>query len=167
MAFGISGAGGPLAPAMKPGVNWLGVLADALAGAAGKQGPYASMLAQQRQMQMEEQTYQHHKADALDMWRQQQEYGAAHPKPLAPTEYDRALDAAGIKPGTPEYVQHMTNFLKMKENPVWTYTDPATGAIMMGSKGPVQPQTAPPGVTFTPIDEGGPPPGAAGGFPGR
>ena len=33
----------------KPGVNWLGVLADALAGAAGREGPYmASMQAQQQ-----------------------------------------------------------------------------------------------------------------------
>jgi hypothetical protein len=94
------------------------------------------------------------------------DYRAAHPEAPAPTEYERALSAAGIMPGTPEYAKHMNNYVQMKENPVWTYTDPATGAVMMGSKGPMQqPEiipTLPPGAK--PI--GGPSPSGSGGFSG-
>jgi hypothetical protein len=163
---------GPLAQAMnppqlqaKPKMNWLGILADALAGAAGRQGPYATMLMQQRQQDMENSQYEHRQQSELQrqkdlyLWEQQNK---ADP---APTEYERALQAAGIKPGTPEYIKHMSNFVQMKENPTWTYTDPVTGAIMLGTKAPPQQppilDTLPPGAR--PI--GGQTPSASGGFP--
>jgi hypothetical protein len=150
------------AAAPKPKINWLGVLADALSGAAGQPGMYAREMMRQREQETEDQRYfRHHQQQIEDeknlyLWKQ------AHPETPAPNEYERALQAAGIAPGTPEYVQHMGNYIKMKENPTWTYTDPATGALMMGSKGP--PQAAPSGVTFTPLDDGGPSPSGSGGF---
>ena len=164
--FGNSGAGGPLAQAVapKPKINWLGVLADALSGAAGQTPLYTQSLLKQREDDREDRRYQLRQNAAIEaqkafyLWKQE------HPNTPAPTEYERALAAAGIQPGTPKYVEHMKNLVQMKENPVWTYTDPTTGAIMMGSKGPVQPEilpSLPPGAK--PI--GGPTPSASGGFP--
>jgi hypothetical protein len=154
----------PMAQAVapKPKVNWLGVLADALAGAAGREGPYASMLMQQRQSQQEEDRYQRHRADSFDLWRQQQDYQAQHPNPPQPTEYERMLQAAGYAPGTPEYVDHVRNYVNMKENPPYYFTDPTTGQLKMVPRNAGG--AAPQGVTFTPIDEGGPSPSGSGGF---
>lgn len=167
---GVASNFGPLAQAMdaptlqaKPKVNWLGVLADALAGAAGRQGPYASMLMQQRQQDQEDQRFDRRQQSELETQKSLYLWKQLHETP-APTEYERALAAAGIMPGSPEYIQHMGKYVQMKESPIWNYTDPATGAIMLGTKSaPIGPQildTLPPGAT--PI--GGPSPSGSGGF---
>jgi hypothetical protein len=113
---------GPLAAAVapKPKINFLGVLADALAGAAGRQGPYASMLMEQRQQDQQEQAYQHHRSDQFDLWRQEQDYQAAHPQAQPPSGYARELIDMGIQPGTPEFVSRMDAHLKAIDDPVIT-----------------------------------------------
>jgi len=114
----------PMAAAVQPRqkVNWLGVLADALSGAAGQTPLYTQNLMLQKQQDQEEQTYQRHRADQLDMWKQQQQFELEHPHPAQPTEYERALEAAGYAPGSPEYVQHVRKYVDMKENPVQAVT---------------------------------------------
>lgn len=66
----------------KPGINWLGVLADALAGAAGREGPYAaSMMArrqQQQQMQMQEAQRQNDWQD----WVAKKQWESDNPTPV-------------------------------------------------------------------------------------
>jgi hypothetical protein len=129
------------AAAPKPKINWLGVLADALSGAVGRPGMYAHEMMRQRELETEDQRYARRHQQQMDeeknlyLWKQQ------HPEAPQPTEYERALQAAGIGAGTPAFIEHMKKYIDMKENPVWTYTDPATGAVMRGSKGPTQPLT--------------------------
>jgi hypothetical protein len=111
----------------------------------------------------EESQYQRHRTDALTDYEAKQKIDQQYPTTPAPTEYERALQASGIKPGTPEWAQHMGSFVNMRENPPFTYVDPSTGAVMMGARS--QPQildALPPGAR--PI--GGPTPSASGGFPG-
>jgi hypothetical protein len=122
------------------------------------------MMQEAAQAKRESAEYDRRRQQALQDQMTMFDYRAAHPEAPAPTEYERALAAAGIMPGTPDYITHMKNYVQMKENPVWTYTDPSTGALMMGSKGPVQQpeilSTLPPGAK--PI--GGPSLGGSGGF---
>lgn len=70
----------------KPGINWLGVLADTLAGAAGREGPYAaSMRARQEQEAAQEHARQQREASMQD-WRTkfeyENEYERNNPKPI-------------------------------------------------------------------------------------
>jgi hypothetical protein len=149
--------------APQPKINWLGVLTDALAGAAGKEGPYASMLMQQRQLQQQQAMQQMQSDRELNREKALFDYESANKTPQ-PTEYERALQAAGIQPGTPEYAQHMKNYVQVRENPPYFYTDPTSGQTMMIPRTMAPGTPAPSGVTFTPLDDGGPTPRASGGF---
>ncbi len=88
------------APA-KPKVNWMGVLADALSGAAGRPGQYAASMQQQRQEQSAfergEQQYQRRRLDDRDEWQYRQEN-----ERRAPTGYAAQLVAENIDPQSPE-----------------------------------------------------------------
>jgi hypothetical protein len=120
-------------------------------------------MAEARRRAYEESQYQQHRGEALTDYEAKQKIDQQYPTTPAPTEYERALQASGIKPGTPEWAQHMGSFVNMRENPPFTYVDPSTGAVMMGARS--QPQildALPPGAR--PI--GGPTPSASGGFPG-
>ena len=72
----------PTAPA-KPKINWMGVLADALSGAAGQPGQFAASMRQQQAEQTAfergEQQYRTHRADSLADQRSLYDYKAAHP----------------------------------------------------------------------------------------
>lgn len=105
----------PIAPmaqavAKKPrqGINWLGVLADALSGAAGQPGMYAQGRRQEQQtlaqQALAEANRQRQNEDARSNFTFEQEYRAAHPAPQQPDEFDRTLTAGGILPGTPAWV---------------------------------------------------------------
>lgn len=93
----------------KPGINWLGVLADTLAGAAGREGPYAaSMRAKQEQEAAQEHARQQRAASMQD-WRTkfdyENEYERNNPKPHQPDDFERSLIGQGIMPGTPEWAE--------------------------------------------------------------
>jgi hypothetical protein len=140
-----------------------GAIGDYLLQRAGAQAVYAPNMAARRRQAYEESQYQRHRTDALTDYEAKQKIDQQYPTTPAPTEYERALQASGIKPGTPEWAQHMGSFVNMRENPPFTYVDPSTGAVMMGARS--QPQildALPPGAR--PI--GGPTPSASGGFPG-
>jgi hypothetical protein len=98
------------------------------------------MLMQQKLQDREDERYQQRQNAELEQQKNLYLWKLAHPDAPAPTEYERALTAAGITPGSEAYIQHMKNYVQMKENPVFTYTDPATGALVMGSKGVQQPE---------------------------
>jgi len=107
------------------GRNLLGYLGDALAQLGGVRGNFAPAVAQQRQQQfMAQQAQQKRMADYQD-WVAQQQYKAANPAPLAPTEFDRALMASGIQPGTPQW----TDAYKTK---VQNTLDPWTNIVSGG-----------------------------------
>lgn len=153
----------PMAEAVAPkkGINWLGVLADALAGAAGRPGPYASMMAQQREAQAEEDRYQRHRADSFDMWREQQEYQAAHPAPRQPSETERMIDAlTQMAPDDPRrpYYESAVN----KPQAVTVTNPDGSQELRFIRPGQVGQAPARPVGKLTPI--GGPTPSASGGF---
>lgn len=89
----------PFAPAApkKAGVNWLGVIADALSGAAGQPGQFAARQERQRAEQTAfergEQQYRQHRADSNADWQSHQDYENTH---RAPSEFDNLMDRAGI-----------------------------------------------------------------------
>jgi hypothetical protein len=155
----------PMAQATaKPKVNWLGVLADALAGAAGRQGPYAEMMMKEREHQQVLDDYNRKRTDENADWQTHYDYERNHPKDTAGTEFERGLQAVGAVPGTDAYTQHWKDRLDAIEHPPYFYTDPATGQPMMIPRGRAPGTPAPQGVTFTPVDDGGPSPGGSGGF---
>lgn len=97
----------PPAPStpQKEGVNWWGVLADALAGAAGTTPMYQTMMLQKRQQDRQAQlAAANRQADFQDKIGFY-DYQNAHPKPLEPDAFERSLVQANIKPGTPEWQQ--------------------------------------------------------------
>ena len=65
----------------KPGINWLGVLADAFAGAAGREGPYAASMMAQRQQQQQAQLAQQQRIQGLQDWQWKSDYAREHEKP--------------------------------------------------------------------------------------
>lgn len=122
------------------------------------------MMAVTRQRQLERQQglddYNRKRADDNTDWQAHEQWKLDNPSP-GDSEYDRALAAQGIVPGTPEYAQHMATIGRIHENPmVMTPYGP-----MPYSQAFPEPQPAPAGVTFTPLPEGGPTPGGSGGFP--
>lgn len=159
----------PAMPASKPGINWWGVAADALAGAAGRPGPYAAMQRQRQDEQAQIAAEQRRQAAQYAMWQQQKQWERANPAAPQPTEFERTVQAAGITPGTPEYAQIMRQRAENQAsappmvvtNPDGTRTVYPSGSI---PRGPMTPPTAPVGK-LTPM--GGAAPQGAGGFPLR
>lgn len=69
----------PLPLPAKHGINWGGVATDFFAGLAGKEGPYAAMLAKQNERAAALADEQRKASMQWDTWQKQQEYKAAHP----------------------------------------------------------------------------------------
>ncbi len=159
--------GQPDAPPSKPGINWWGVAADALAGAAGQPGPFAARQRYERQQADQIAAEQRRQAAQYATFVAQKEWERANPAAPQPTEFERTVQAAGIQPGTPEYLQIMRQRAENQAsappmvvtNPDGTKTIFPTGSIPR-SGGSVP--TAPVGK-LTPIP-GGPMPSASGGF---
>ena len=70
-----------LAP-KKPGINWLGVIADALAGAAGREGPYAAQMQRKREQEFAAQQGQQERMNKRDDWQWQKQWELDHPAPI-------------------------------------------------------------------------------------
>lgn len=98
------------------------------------------------------------------------QWQATHRAPAQPTEFERAVAAAGIQPGTPEFEKTMRDYVSNKLNPIQAvpYTDEAGneglrfirpntmqgggGPASSGSAGASPPSTLPPDFDF---DKGG------------
>lgn len=134
------------------------------AGVAGLQQLHQQKMLEQ-QKSIEAQQYAQHRADDNADWMSHYNYELTNPKPQAPSDFEQTLIESGVKPGTPEWTQAM----KTRAN---NLLDPAVmtpQGLMLRSQvtGALAPQPAPPGVTFTPLDNGGPTPPASGGFLGN
>ena len=108
-------------------------------------------------------------------------YEQMNPKARTPTEFERELVAAGIMPGTPEYVEAMQKRVGMKTDPevivplpggLGTYVGPRSGlSDLLKGGGPLispSPGAAPPPSTLPPdfdFNEGGPASKAPASFP--
>lgn len=84
----------------------LGSFLDAIAQEAGGQAQFAPVMQQKRERQ-----------NALADWQAKFEFEQANKTPPAPTEYERALAASGVVPGTPEWVKRMGMRAKNFDDP--------------------------------------------------
>lgn len=145
--FGAGGVGRAIA----------GSIGDFLLQRAGAGPVYAPVMQQRQQAALEGEQYERRRNDQWDSWVQQQEWKRANPDAPQPTEFER-LASSVYQPGTPEYTQLLTQYVTSRANPPYFFTDPTTGQVMSLPRngGGVQPgAAAAPGVTFTPLDEGG------------
>jgi hypothetical protein len=182
--------GSPLAPSMAPipsvmdtasmpvkrggmfGGNNIGLALSAalngyLAAGGNRAGIEGLQALHQQRLYQQQQAAEDARAEANRAATLQNEMSLAQFKQqLDPTsgmgEFEKALFESGVQPGTPAWVQAM----KTRTN---NLLDPAVmtpQGLMLRSQvvGAMQPQAAPPGVTFTPIDDGGPTPPASGNF---
>lgn len=144
----------------KPSV--MGIIADALSGAAGRPGAYAQGLRDQGEQSQRVAMLQQQQAAQYARFVQEQEYKQAHPDPTNPHYFeDNTGNVLSVLPG---------------QNPQMVYKDPNPWKLVpngMGGVIPVNMQAlgqggasygapAPSGVTFTPI--GGQTPPASGNF---
>jgi hypothetical protein len=155
---GMFGSGYSFGQALSDGLNGY------LAGMGNPVGQANIQALHQRRMMEQQQAlaaqqYARERQDKRDDFTFEQDYRAQHPTAAQPTEYERMLEAAGLQPGTPEYVQHVQNYVKMRENPM---VMTPYGPMPYSSVNPPAP-SAPIGK-LTPIDgdAGG---NASGGFP--
>jgi hypothetical protein len=155
------------------GGDWRQALLAAAAGFMARRSPQISgniinglqdAQTLKQRMALAEQQREQQFQDQMTLFKQKRDYEIANPMP-GNTEYERGLSAVGVTPGTPQYAEHWNKRLNAIENPPYFYTDPATGATMMIPRTSAPGTPAAPGVTFTPIDDGGPSPGGSGGFP--
>jgi hypothetical protein len=142
-------------PKRKTAQRVAGYLADALAGLAGQQGPYAAMLRDENALADQEAAYQRQRADQYADWQRRQEYEAAHQAPRVNdtvADYQFLLEKLG-----PEQAE---KFLRNRADPP-RYVQGPDGQFY-----PVQTAQVPtaPVGRLTPI-EGGPASQAPGGFP--
>lgn len=143
--------------------DWRSAIMAALAGYMSRQNPQVSaglfnaLDAKQRRKEDEAQ-YQRKRQDDFADWKAQYDYQTEHPKPAQPGEFEQRLQASGVQPGSPEWINAMKAAVQNTTDPViMTPQGPMTRSQLLGGS------MAPPGVTFTPI--GGPTPQASGGFP--
>jgi hypothetical protein len=118
---------------------------------------------QERAQQQEAEQYQQRRQDGFQDWVQKQTWELAN-KPQGQTN-DTVADFEYISKILGE--DAAKEFLRNKTvAPPMMVTGPNGQMFMMPRSMPqMTPQGAPPGVTFTPLDEGGPTPQASGGFP--
>lgn len=87
----------------------IGALGDMLASLGGRQPQFIPHFLQQRQAEqaqaMQVQQAKSERDGRLQDWMAQQRWQQANPEPVQPTEFDRALQGAGIAPGSPEAIQ--------------------------------------------------------------
>lgn len=99
-AEGIRGGMDAMQP-KKPGVNWLGVLADALAGAAGQPGQYLAGIQQQQQRAAALADEQRKRSLDMSDWQAKQDYTRNNPEP-ADDVLTQMMRGGGIDPSSDE-----------------------------------------------------------------
>lgn len=157
---GMFGAGGP---------DWASALQAAIYGALAARGnPVGAYglqtLQQRRQQALEEAKYQRHRQDNLADYAVQQQLQQKYAAPPQPHYFqDNSGNQLAIGPdGKVSEVYHDPLQYKLVPNGLGGVVPVNIRDLMAGQSGG---QPAPQGVTFTPIDEGGPSPQGAGGFP--
>lgn len=131
------------------------------AGMAALQAIHQRRLDAQRQAYDDEQ-YQRHRQDQLSDQISLYDYKNAHPG-QPDGEFEQALIASGVQPGTPQWAEAMkTRVGNILDPVVMTPQGPMLRSMVMGAIQPQILQTLPPGTK--PI--GGPTPQASGSFSG-
>lgn len=120
------------------------------------------MMQAKRQRQQELDDYNRRRGDENADFMSHRQYEIDNPLPKQPGEFDEALAATGVLPGTPEYVKAMQQRRDNMLDPiVITPQGPMLRSQVMGA---LSPPTQPVGkLTLIP---GGPTPQASGGFLG-
>ena len=137
------------------------------AGDVGRNNLQTMAALKQRQLQRQQELddYSRRRADDNADFQSHRQYEINNPLPQQPGEFEQALIASGVQPGTPQWTQAMQARVTNTVDPVvMTPQGPMLRSQLLG--GSVAGQPAPPGVTFTPVDPGGPTPSASGGFLG-
>lgn len=150
------------------GADWKSALQAAFAGYMARQNPQVANsifgnLQDAQALKQHEAQYQRQRQDQNADWQAHYDYEAAHPRPGQPGEFEGALVASGVQPGTPQWTEAMKQRVGNILDPVvMTPQGPMLRSQLLGGG-----QPAPPGITFTPLDNGGPSHGGSGGFPGQ
>lgn len=149
--------GRAIAEALLAGLN--GYLA-ARGNPVGIQGLQA--LQARRQSALEEAQYQQRRGEHFDDWVRQQAWKQANPDQANPHYFEsNAGDVYSITPGQQPEMRFRDPFrYKLIPNGLGGVVPVSIEQLMGGQGG----RSAPEGVTFTPIDDGGPPHTGAGGF---
>ncbi len=152
----------PQAAPEKRGMNWGAILADALSGLAGQQGQYPQRVArEQRDQQEQAQWHQRRQADLEDYGRKLEMQN--DPRYAKPDVSPVTRDAMAWQAMTPELRAAYEAMQRAKPQFIPDGMGGGQWAQppQMGGRAPL---AAPQGVTFTPLDDGGPTPQASGGF---
>lgn len=132
-------------------------LAAFAAGMGSPAGMQALQALQQRRLEAqrlatEEQRYQRQRADQNADFIAHRQYEINNPLPKQPSEFDDALAATGVMPGTSEYAKAMQQRVQNMIDPVvMTPQGPVLRSMITGA---LQPPAKPVGK-LTPIDDGG------------
>jgi hypothetical protein len=147
------------------GQSWRNALLAAIAGFMARRSPGVAgniinglqdAQAMKERMAFAEQQHRQEFDDARLGHRQDRTFDAANPLPTQPDEFTRHMINAGIDPNSP---QGKAMYAASLDPVVMTPQGPMLRSQLLGTG-----QPAPPGITFTPVDDGGPTPGASGGF---
>ncbi len=151
-------ASAPQKQGMGKGQLIMGIIADALAGAAGREGPFAAMMAKRREQEQEQAQWGLKRQGELEDYERQKQIDQRYPSERAAYRWE-ANDGSLMEMG-PEGPQ------VVYKDPTPKYiSDGVGGAVPLPGTGAAQPAGPTPGLTFTPIPGGGPTLGASGNFP--
>ena len=118
---GMFGGQQPSAP--RQGVNWGGVIADALAGAAGREPAFLnSIMAGREREQKQAEAVAQRQASMQDRMAYH-DYTVANPGPQKDDNFTRTLQAAGIDPASPQGVAMYKKRAEMLTNPMQLVPD--------------------------------------------
>lgn len=152
----------PAIPSPKPvgkGQLIAGVLADALAGAIGRPGTFAHQMVERRQEDRQQAQWGLRRRAELEDYEAKQQIEQRYAKPdVSPME----RDAKAWLAMTPELRKAYEAVQAAKPQFI---PDGMGGGQWVRPQSPSSPSGPPAGVTFTPLDDGGPTLPASGGFP--
>lgn len=147
----------------KPKMDWAGMLQGIIGGylaGSGRPGGNAilGMMQQRQQRKDEEAQYQRQRGEKLEDYAKMQQIQAQYGGGTNDTVADYNFWKGVLPPE--QFQQYIAN----KVNPPRLQYVPGVGLVDASTAGSQMGAEAPQGVTFTPIDEGGPTPPASGNF---
>jgi hypothetical protein len=140
------------------GWNIIGAIGDSLAEMGGYQGAFGQAQREHRQQQDAETIWTRRQQSQLAQQKELYDYEQQHHQP-APNDTERDYAMLERLYGPDEAKRMYRDHYSMR------WVQDAMG--QWRQVGPTAPTPAPAGVTFTPLDDGGPGPQAPGGFPRR
>lgn len=117
----------------------LGGFLDSIQNQTGGQGMFVPNLLQQQAMERQNAQRQQRREEDFTDWQRQYDYQIANQKDLTPNEFDRRLAAAGILPGSPEYIRLNREKAENDANPPRWVQFPDGSMRQMGGAVPSSP----------------------------